>query len=159
MSKKNENKWRQVGNYLLGIEKNATGSFLVCKTVAGNWSVRWRDDTIMFGLMLSIVRNEAAEEYLHALITLMFTASSYPHDLVALMNKTELPVIQGFTKLIAEQNDYEASLKPQPTEEENQESLKEMKMIAEMEKQLSEMSEEEEKEKTDGDETADKPAD
>lgn len=150
MAKKNGNKWTQVGNYLLGVEKNATGGFLVCKTLAGNWSVRWRDDTMMYGLMLGIIGTEAAREYLHSLLTLMFAVTTYPHDLAALAEKGEMPLMQGVVGLINEQAEYEASLKPQPTEEENQETIAEMKQMAEIEKELNEMAEEEEKEEENG---------
>lgn len=144
MAKKNEKKWTQVGNYLLGIEKNATGGFVVCKTLSGNWSVRWRDDTMMYGMMLNLIETEAAREYLHSLVTLMFVASTYPHDLVALTEKGELPLMQGVIELVNEQAKYEASLRPQPTEEEDQETVAELKQMAEIEKELNDMAAEEE---------------
>ena len=144
MAKKNGKKWTQVGNYLLGIEKNATGGFVVCKTLSCNWSVRWREDTLMYGMMLNLIETEAAREYLHSLVTLMFVASTYPHDLVALTEKGEMPLMQGVIELVNEQAKYEASLRPQPTEEENQETIAELKQMAEIEKELNDMAAEEE---------------
>lgn len=143
MGKKNEEKWIQVGNYQVGIEKSSTGSMLVCRSLSCNWSVRWRDDTMMFGLMLSIARNEGAREYLHSLITTMFAVTTYPHDLVALSEKNEMPFMSGVIELIHRQSEYEASLRPQPTEEENEKSVEEMRRMAEIESRLADINEEE----------------
>lgn len=144
MDKKKEKKWTQVGNFEIGIEKSSNGTMLVCRSVAKNWSVRWRDDTIMFGLMLSIAREEGARDYLHSLITVMFAVTTYPHDLVAATNKGEMPFMSGILELIQKQNAYESSLKPQPTEEENEKSIEEMRRIAEMENEMAEMIKESE---------------
>ena len=69
--KKDENKWLQVGNFLLGVEKNTHGQYVVLKTVSGNYTVRWRDDTMMFAMMLNIMRRASEDnnvkEYLHSL--------------------------------------------------------------------------------------------
>ena len=142
MGKKNENKWIQVGSFEIGIEKNSVGSMLVCRSIAQNWSVRWRDDTMMFGLMLSLAREEGAREYLHSLIMTMFAVTTYPHDLAAISEKKEMPFMEGLIELINKQNEYEASLRPQPTDEENEKSLEEMRRMAEVEKELNEMLEE-----------------
>lgn len=142
MGKKNENKWIQVGSFEIGIEKNSIGSMLVCRSIAQNWSVRWRDDTMMFGLMLSLAREEGAREYLHSLIMTMFAVTTYPHDLVAISEKKEMPFMEGLIELINKQNEYEASLRPQPTDEENEKSLEEMRRMAEVENELNEMLEE-----------------
>lgn len=143
MSKKDEEKWIQVGSYQIGIERNSVGSMLVCRSVAKNWSVRWRDDTMMFGMMLSLARNENAREYLHSLLTVMFVATTYPHDLVALTEKGEMPFMTGMAELLNKQNEFESSLRPQPTDEENQKAIDEMKRIAEMESELNEVMKEE----------------
>lgn len=152
MSKKSEDKWIHVGSYELGIEKNSIGSVLVCRSIAKNWSVRWRDDTMMFGMMLSIARNENAREYLHSLLTVMFVVTTYPHDLVALTEKNEMPFMQGVADLLHNQNEYESSMRPQPTEEENQQAIEEMRRIAEVESELAEIVKEENEEESDGEE-------
>lgn len=149
MKKTNENRWVQVGNYEIGTEKSSKGTMLVCRSIACNWSVRWRDDTMMFGLMLSLARNENTHEYLHSLITAMFAATTYPHDLVAITEKGEMPFMTGLIELIHKQNEYEASLKPQPTEEEQQESIEEMRRMAEIEGEMAEMMKEETEDDTD----------
>lgn len=147
MSKKNENKWLQIGNYLLGVDTNAHGSYVVLKSVAQNWSVRWREDTMMFATMLNIMKqaaeNENVKEYLHSLITVMFIATSYMHDLVALSTKQQMPFCEGVAKLLKEQNDYEQSLaEKKPTKKEDEEALKEVVEMREVEEELEKLDEE-----------------
>ena len=144
MGKNNENKWIQIGNYQIGIEKSSVGNMLVCRSLANNWSVRWRDDTMMFGMMLSIARNEGARDYLYSLITAMYAVTTYPHDLVSLSENGEMPFMTGLIELIHKQSEYEASLKPQPTEEEDRQSIEEMKRMAEVENELININKEEE---------------
>ena len=140
MSKKNEEKWLQVGNFLLGIDTNAHGSYVVLKSVAQNWSVRWKDDTTMFLMMANLMtraaENENVKEYLHSLVTMMFISTTYLHDLVALSTKHEMPFCQGVAQLLKELNDYEESLKDKPSDEEDEAALKE---TAETEEVVSEM--------------------
>lgn len=147
MSKKNENKWLQIGNYLLGVDTNAHGSYVVLKSVAQNWSVRWREDTMMFATMLNIMKqaaeNENVKEYLHSLITVMFITTSYMHDLVALSTKQQMPFCEGVAKLLKEQNDYEQSLaEKKPTKKEDEEALKEVVEMREVEEELEKLDEE-----------------
>ena len=144
--KKNENKWLQVGNFLLGVEKNAHGQYVVLKTVVSNWKITWRDTTMMFAMMLNIMRRAAeddnAKEYLHSLVTMMFITTTYLHDLVALSTKTEMPFCEGIAKLLKEQNDYEESLKEKPTEEEDAKALEEVGRMQEISNELEKLEEE-----------------
>jgi len=143
--KKNDEKWLQVGNFLLGVDRNRHGEYVVLKSVADNWKVTWRDDTIMFAMMLNIMRRAAEDgtgtvkEYLHSLITMMFVATTYLHDLVALSTKQEMPFCQGIAKLLKEQNDYEASLEKKPTEEEDRKALEEVGQMREIEEELEKL--------------------
>jgi len=131
-----KSKWLQVGNFLLGTEKNSKGDFVVCKAVSGIWSIRWRNDTLMYGSMLGLMREKNAHEYLHTLLTLMYVASTYPHDLVALSTKNEMPLINGFAELIGKQNEYEQSLKPSISDEEDAKILAEERRMVELEADL-----------------------
>ena len=140
--KKEETKWYQVGGFLLGVERKSKAYYLVCKNVAQNWSVRWRDDTMMFGLMKSIMENKNASEYLHTLLTVMFISTTYPHDMVALLREGKMPFTKGFTKLVANQNKFELKYKPQPTEEEDAKELQKLKDIADLEEELKNLNEE-----------------
>lgn len=148
--KKDENKWMQIGNYLLGVDTNAHGSYVVLKSVAGTWSIRWHESTMMFATMLNVmkvaVENENAKEYLHSLITVMFVATTYMHDLVALATKQEMPFCEGVAKLLKQQQDYEEKVekKNKPTKKEEKEALAEVVRMREVEEELEKLDAENE---------------
>jgi len=141
MSKKVKKEWLHVGNFLLGVEKHSMGSRVVCKSQAGNWQISWRDDTMMFQLMINLMKNEKSHEYLHALVAIMFTVSTYPHDLVSVSERGTMPVLEGIAGLIAEQTKYELSLKPEATQEENNKALEEVGEMTEIQEELEKLDE------------------
>ncbi len=141
MSKKVKKEWLHVGNFLLGVEKHSMGSRVICKSQAGNWQISWRDDTMMFQLMISLMKNENSHEYLHALVAIMFTVTTYPHDLVSVSERGTMPVLEGIAGLIAEQTKYELSLKPEATQEENDKALEEVGEMTEIQEELEKLDE------------------
>ena len=146
MSKKNE-KWLQVGNFLLGVERNRYGGYVVCKAVGGGWSVRWREDTLMFATLLNAMKvsvgNDGVREYLHTLVSMMFMATSYMHDLVALSTKQQMPLCEGFARLLNEQTDYEVSLQGDDVSAEADEAaLAEVVRMREVEEELEALDKE-----------------
>ena len=66
-------------------------------------------------------------------------ATAYPHDLVALNNRCELPRMDGFCRLIKEQNDYEQSLKPAVSADEDERALKDTVEFERLKEDLSEI--------------------
>lgn len=136
MGKKKENKWLQIGNYLLGIEKTQLGSRVVARSKFGDWRLMWSEGSMMYALMVNYMKDEKTYEYLHALLTLQYAATNYPHDMVALIEKQETPVINGFTKLLQEQTDFEVSVKGKATPEEDEEALKEVGDMEEIKEKL-----------------------
>lgn len=142
--KKDEGKWVRVGNYLLGIEKSSKWTRFVAKSVSGDWRVMWGEGSIMFGVMYSMAADVNSHKYLEALLTLQYVATSYPHDLVALGEKQELPLINGFCKLVDEQTAFEVSVADKATDEEDAEALKEVGEIEDIGEELSKID-------TDGD--------
>lgn len=147
MSKKknNENKWLSVGNFLIGIDTNAHGSHLVLKSALQNWQIRWREDTMMYVMMMNVIKtaaeNDNMKEYLHSLITVMFVATTYTHDLVALATKQEMPFCEGIAKLLKEQTDYEDSIaqRKEPTAEDDEKALNEVVEMREVEEELEKL--------------------
>ena len=122
----NKNKdggWRSIGNYLLGLEEVCGEKCFVAKNVAGDWRVCWRDDTLMYAVMLHSYEDDGAKDYLHCLLTLMYCATIYPHDLARMASTQEMPLMEGFAKLIQEQNDYEVSLKGAVSDAEDEKAL------------------------------------
>lgn len=148
MGKKNENKWLQVGNFLLGIEKSATGRCLVCKAVANNWQIRWREDTMMFAMMMNLIKegaeNENVREYIHSLITVFFSVTTYPHDLVSLSKRQTMPFMEGVVKLVHDQNEYEQSVSGEtaPTPEQEEAALNDVAETEEVKEELEKLDKE-----------------
>lgn len=136
-----QTKKRQVGNFLLEVLEGADFDFIECRSLIGDWSVRWRNDSVMFSLMFSLMQNKDAEEYLRALFTMMYIATSYTHDLVAIIEKRDLPLINGFCALVNEQNDYEASVAKKTTKEEEEEALKNTVITEELENEIINLEE------------------
>lgn len=141
MSKKAKKEWLHVGNFLLGVEKHSLGSRVVCKSQVGNWQISWRDDTMMFQLMINLMKQPNSHEYLHSLIAIMFTVTTYPHDLVSVSERGTMPVMEGIVGLIAEQAKYELSLKPEATQEENDKALEEVGEMTEIQEELEKLDE------------------
>ena len=148
MGKKIENKWLQVGNFLLGIEKSATGRCLVCKAVANNWQIRWREDTMMFAMMMNLIKegveSENVREYIHSLITVFFSVTTYPHDLVSLSKRQTMPFMEGVVKLVHDQNEYEQSVSGEaaPTPEQEEAALNEVAETEEVKEELEKLDKE-----------------
>jgi hypothetical protein len=144
--KKDEKKWLQVGNFLLGVDTNAHGSYVVLKSVAQNWSVRWREDTLMFGMMMNVMtqaaENDGAREYLHSLAAIMFAATTYLHDLVAASTMKTMPFCEGVAKLLKEQQEYEERVvqKPEPTEADEAAALQEVGEMTDIQETLEPVS-------------------
>ena len=103
--------WLQVGNFLLQMEKNVMGMFVVAKSVSREWSVRWGEGSGMFFPMMRLAvkarESEGVKEYLHSLLTMMYVATSYPHDLTRLAEKKVMPFCEGVAKLLKEEMDYD----------------------------------------------------
>lgn len=140
--KKKKDRWMQIGNFLLGVEKNALGNRFVVRSVSGDWRLMWEEGTMMHAVLLNFLRDEKTYEYLQALLTLFYAATNYPHDLVALVEKHEMPFINGVTKLLKEQTDFEVSIKKAATQEEDDEALKEVAEMQEIQDQLEALTEE-----------------
>lgn len=152
MSKKKK-EWVSIGNYEIGKEKGATGAYVVLRTVRKDWSIRWRDDTLTYGMMMSMVGSKGSRDYLHSLITMMYVASSYPHDLVSLYHNHGMPFMEGFARLVYEQNSYEVSVAPkQPDDkEEEDKAIADAARLEDMQREVEAM-EAEESQKKQGDE-------
>lgn len=140
--KKNEKKWLQVGNFLLGVEQTTMSTRLVVRSVAGDWKIMWEQGTMMYAVLLGFLSDEKTHGYLNALLTLQFAATNYPHDLVAMVEKQDMPLINGFTKLLQEQTDFEVSVKKAATPEEDEEALNEVAEMQDIQDKLEELDKE-----------------
>lgn len=126
----------QIGNYLVGTEEYEDGREVFVTSVSGDWRVSYGEGTLMFGVLNTMMGDKDTHKYLEALFTFQYIATTYPHDMVSVVERQTLPVINGFTELVSEQYAFEASLQPTPTEEEDAEALKEVVEMEEIKEQL-----------------------
>lgn len=139
MSSKRNKNWLQVGNFLLGKEKNSKGEFVCVKSLVQDWSIRWREDSMMYGQMLNLMKNEGAHEYLYCLLAMMYITTTHPHDIASYANKKGIPFMNGIAKLIKEEAEYEMSLMSQDESMTDEEALKEVGDMEEIKQTLEQM--------------------
>lgn len=126
----------RVGNYLFSIQQNSSGSWLVARTVSGLWSIRWNEGHMMYGILMGLIADVKCHAYVDALMTMIYTASSYPHDMASLAEQQQIPFINGFCELVRKQTDLEVSLAEKPTGKEEKEALDETVHLREIEEEL-----------------------
>ena len=126
----------QVGNFLLGLERNSKGNWLAVSTVSGEWQMRYGESHLMYGVLGGLVADERCHKYVHALLTMIFTAAAYPHDMTSVIEKQELPVINGFCKLVDERTQFETSLKEKMKPEDDDAMLDEVAEVTAVQEEL-----------------------
>lgn len=141
MGKKNENKWMQIGNYLLGHEKNSLGLVLCVRAISGQWSIRWSEDTMVYAVVTRLMADKNCHKYVEALLTIYFSATMYPHDFVAFAETQKTPFIDGFCKLMNEQTALEVSLSEPGTVEQDEQALKDIGQLQEIQEELEKLDE------------------
>lgn len=141
-------KWIQISNFLLGYEKNSLGQVLCVRAVSGQWSIRWGEDTYVYAVLTRLMGDEKCHKYIEALLSLFFAATNYAHDFASVANQNGTPFMNGFTKLMNEQTEYEVSLHDKATEEQNDEALKEVGEMQEIMDELEKLDDENGEEQT-----------
>lgn len=142
MARNKKGKWTQIGNYLIGEEKSASGERMVIRSVSGDWRVMWETGTLMYIMIKRFVEDESTHKYIDALATLFYAATNYPHDLVAITEKQSTPFMDGFARLVNEQTDFEVSVKRKPTDEEDEKALSEVVEMQEIQDELEKLEKE-----------------
>lgn len=134
MSKKDE-KWLQVGNFLLGVERNRIGRFVVCKSASGLWSVRWREDSPMFHAMLigmrAAVGDAAAKKHLETV------AFQYSYTTNHFLDR---PFLEAYVEFVEEYKQKHNPL-PDVTQEADEAALEEVVRMREVEEELEKLEE------------------
>ena len=143
MKKTSNDKWLQIGNYVLAKEKNSLGTALCVRAVSGQWSIRWSEDTYVYAVLTRLMHDEKCIRYVEALLTLFFAATNYPHDFAALAETQQTPFINGFTRLVNEQTELELSFKRPATSEEDEAALSEVAEMHDIQEELEKLEEHE----------------
>lgn len=140
---KNQKKERlRISSFLLGREKNSLGQVLCVRAISGQWSIRWSEDTYIYAVLTRLMEDEKCHKYIEALLTLFFAATNYPHDFASVANNNGTPFMDGFSKLMNEQTDYEVSLQEKATSEQDEAALNEVVEMTEIEEELEKLDKE-----------------
>jgi len=131
-----------VGSYLFSLQENSSGHWLVVRSISNDWSVRWSDAHMMFGILGGLIGNARCHKYVEALVTMIYTASSYPHDMAAVVEQQQLPFINGFCELVKQQTDLEVSFAEKPTDKEDEEALEETVHLQELQDEIEALDDE-----------------
>lgn len=91
---------------------------------------------MMYGILTGLIADVKCHAYVEALMTMIYTASSYPHDMASLANIQQIPFINGFCELVRQQTDREVSFAEKPTEQEDAEALEETAHLQELQDEL-----------------------
>ena len=113
----------QTGNFIFEGKRD----FIECRSVVGDWCVRWRKDSFMYASMRNLLCSEggAVKDYLHCLATTIYVSSSYVHDLVSLSKRGSMPFMEGVSQLFIQEGNYEASVSKIPVDRTEAEILDE----------------------------------
>lgn len=137
-----KNKWKQIGNYLVGEEKSTGGDRMVVRSVSGDWRLMWSSGTLMYIMLKSFMEDENTHKYLDALITLYYAATNYPHDLAAITEKKSTSFMDGFARIVEEQTKFELSLRKEASKEEDEKALEEVVEMQEISDELDRIEKE-----------------
>lgn len=136
-----------VGNYVLSATEEDGVRSVIASSADGGWQVQWYETNAMYATMCVLMEgteeNEGAKDYLHALLAMMHYSTCYPHDLVAMATKQEMPVISGFFELIKVQSDYELSQLKEASKDEDVEALREVGETQAIAEELERLDEDE----------------
>lgn len=113
----------RIGNFIYTFVEEDDVSKLIVSSVSGEWRIIYNDSHYMYGILSFLLDDEKCHKYIDALFVMIYTASSYPHDMVSLAEKEEIPFINGFCKLIDEQTAFETSVSRKVSDEEDREAL------------------------------------
>jgi len=129
MGKKKEEKWLQVGGFELGIERKQGERTLVCRSLSKEWSLRYGESSMMYALMMNLIKegteNENIREYIHSLLTTFFVVTNHTHDLVRLGKEGAMPFMEGVAQLVMQEGAYEAEAYKASPEDDEEKVLKE----------------------------------
>lgn len=113
----------RVNNFEITKDCGPEHDYLRIKTISGHWGVTYRDDNEMYGKIMAMVRDK---EY----------AQTLEHTIVYLYHCTTILIDEqfgmDFLVALAAMRDRMAAAIPVPTDEENNEAIKEVGVMEDM---------------------------
>lgn len=121
MEKKEKNVIARVGNFVIVKESGNGMDWVSVKAVSGNWTVRYREDSRMYGMLVMMSKNKALRPYLENWVTSLYLMAQSTPDL-----KFYEEFLHAYEGL------QERSKLPDATEEEDKAALEEVRTMEEM---------------------------
>ena len=81
MEKKEKNVIARVGNFVIVKESGNGMGWVSVKATSGFWTVRYREDNAMYGVLLMLVETEEYRNYLEAFVKSVYVLASCTPDL------------------------------------------------------------------------------
>lgn len=128
MSKKNV--IARVGNFEITKDGGSEHEYLRIKTVSGDWGVMYRDDSEMYGKLMTMIRDKEYEKTLELHVLHLFYTTTILID-----QQFALDFVVALEAL----RDRMAKAAKEPTEEEETEAIKEAEVMEDMQKLASEL--------------------
>lgn len=125
MEKKEKNVVAKVGNFVIAKESGNGLDWMSVKAVSGFWTVRYREDNSIYGMILMLARNKDYGAYLEAFVNTVYVLSNCTPD---------LEFLEEFHK--AYHGMMERRRAVPATEEEDKAALDEVKAMYEMQEEL-----------------------
>lgn len=118
----------RVGNFEVVKDKNAVYEYIRIRAIGGDWSIAYREDNHMYGKILLMAKKEDYKATLE-------------HTIIFLYHFTNMLVdrefVNDFTKSVFAMQERIAKAQPEPTEEEQEDAMREAKIIEDAKKHLS----------------------
>lgn len=109
----------RVGNFEITKDGGSEHDYLRIKSVSGHWGVTYRDDNEMYGKIMAMCRDK---EHLHLFVTHLFYTTSITIDEQFALD---------FMVALEAMRDRMAKAQGEPTQEEEDEAIKEMEVLEE----------------------------
>lgn len=127
---------RQVGNFVILKEKGGNMDWLVIKAVGGTWTIRYREDSMVYMLLNKMVHDDAMLKYLDAWIHAIYVMSqTFP----------DLDFYQSFYEAYNAMNERRRTERQPVSDEEDKKILEHERALYEMQQEAEKEMENEEK--------------
>ena len=124
MEKKEKNVIARVGNFVIVKESGNSMGWVSVKATSGFWTVRYREDNAMYGVLLMLVETEEYRDYLEAFVKAVYVLASCTPDLDFLGD--------FYNAYISMQE----RRKKEATEDEDKAALEEVRVMEEMKEEV-----------------------
>lgn len=119
----------RLGNFEVVQDKSSVYNYIRIRVVGGHWSIAYRDDSSMYGKILLMAKQEEYKETLE-------------HTILFLYNFTTMLVdrefVNDFAKAVFAMQERIAKVQAEPTEEENENAIREAAVIEQSKRVLTE---------------------